>query len=371
MTPRRSALLAVVIAVVAVVSGLVAAKVGDRSAHAIQQKSRPGNVDASGLLPAAHSPRAPELTGISAFLNTPPVTMRQLRGRVVLVDFWTYTCINCRRTFPFLRAMQTTYAAHGLTILGVHSPEFGFEKDPKNVAAAVKQLRVTWPVAEDPDMATWSAYRNQYWPADYLVDRRGRIRFTSFGEGGDTAIETAVRALLAQGGDPGVATVGTVPTSELPPTAGESITPESYFGAERGADYLAGRRAVPPGQVVDRTDRGSTRDVLYLDGRFRGALQYVETARAGATVRLHFRARDLYVLLAPAGAARRVEVRLDGSPVPVAHRGSDIHSSGGRTYLEVRSDNLLHVLTGRGVTSGELTLIADPGVRFFTFTFGG
>jgi thiol-disulfide isomerase/thioredoxin len=369
VTPRRSAVLAAAVALVAVVSGVVATQFGTSSATKIN-RSVPGR---ASLIPAADAPRAPELRGISAFLNTPPLTMRSLRGRVVLVDFWTYSCINCRRTFPFLRALQRTYAGRGLTILGVHSPEFGFEKDPHNVAAAVKSLDVTWPVAEDPAMATWSAYRNEYWPADYLVDREGRIRFTQFGEGNDAAVETAIRALLDDGGNAGPKTVGAVPTTQRPPTAGEGVTPESYFGAQRGAAYLAGHRVIRSGTVT-RSDSGDQRDVLYLDGRFAGAPEYVESAAPHAVVRLHFRAKDVYLLAAPAraGSSRMIEVRLNGASVPLGQRGVDVQvDSHGDTVARVRSDELLHVLTAPHVRTGRLELIADPGIRFFTFTFGG
>jgi thiol-disulfide isomerase/thioredoxin len=366
VTPRRSALLAAVVAIVAVVSGVVATQLGTSSAEKIARSAHD-----SALLPAKGAPEAPPLRGITAFLNTRPLTMRQLRGRVVLVDFWTYSCINCRRTFPFLRALQRTYQSRGLTILGVHSPEFGFEKDPANVAAAVHHLDVTWPVAEDPNMATWSAYDNQYWPADYLIDREGRIRFAHFGEGDDTQIERAIRTLLDDGGNAGSATVGHITTSQEAPTAAERVTPESYFGSARGAAYLAGNHVVSAGSVVQRADSGDARDVIYLDGRFRGAREYVESAASNAVVHLDFRAKDVYLLAAPAGQPRRIEVRLDGKPVPATRRGADVRLVRGKTYLTVTEDDLLHVLTGDRTRSGRLALIAQSGVRFFTFTFGG
>jgi len=363
VTPRRSAVLAAVVAVIAVVTAVVALTAGGRTAEKLLPKAQ--------LIPASQASPAPELAGIRAFLNTQPVTMRELRGRVVLVDFWTYTCINCRRTFPFLRALESTYADHGLTVLGVHSPEFGFEKNPANVAAAVHRLDVTWPVAEDPDMRTWNAYANQYWPADYLVDREGRIRLVHYGEGGEKDIESAVRTLLDDGGSAGARTIGALDEAARPPTAGEDVTPESYFGWERGSSYLADARTVPRGQTVTRHDDVSSRDVVNLDGRFTGADEYVESAADGASVRLFFRARDLYLLVAPAGGAPRIEVLLDGRPVPTTRRGPDLSVDDGRTYLTVRSDELLHVLTSAHVDDGHLTLVAQRGVRFFTFTFGG
>jgi thiol-disulfide isomerase/thioredoxin len=292
---------------------------------------------------------APELAGIADWLNTQPLTMAGLRGRVVLVDFWTYSCINCRRTLPFLRALHETYEARGLTVLGVHTPEFDFEKIPANVERAVHSLNVTWPVAEDPDRATWDAFRNSYWPADYLVDRSGRIRLTHVGEGDDTEIEDAVRGLLADGGDPGAARVG----DKQQAPSGAELTPELYLGSERRN----------PSDPITRT------------GRFGDAGEWVAAAAPGATVTLKYAARDVYAVLAPpAGTAapQRVEVRLDGAPVPMARRGKDVIEAGGHTYVDVKADDLYHLVTGPAVGNGRLDLIATKaGLRWFTFTFGG
>jgi thiol-disulfide isomerase/thioredoxin len=308
---------------------------------------------------------APEFAGIAEWLNSRPLTMSGLRGRVVLVDVWTYSCINCRRTLPFLRALHETYESRGLTVVGVHSPEFDFEKLPDNVARAVRDLNVTWPVAEDPDKATWDAFRNQYWPADYLIDKDGRIRLTHIGEGGDTEIENTVRDLLAEhGDDPGTARVGDV--QQAPSET--RITPELYLGAERGS-------LVRDGATVTRHDTGSARDAVRLDGTFTGAAQWLTAAAPGATVRLDYTARDVYAVLAPPPgtvAPQRVEVRLNGSPVPAARRGRDVRAAGGVTYVEVTADDLYHVLTGPKVAADRVELVAaTSGLRWFTFTFGG
>ncbi|HEU0129406.1 MAG TPA: redoxin domain-containing protein [Mycobacteriales bacterium] len=357
---RRNAFLAAVAALAVAASVVVALAVGaDRAARLAGGGTAPAEV----VAPEDAAP-APELAGIAGWLNSPPLTMAGLRGRVVLVDFWTYSCVNCRRTLPFLRALHDTYAARGLTVIGVHSPEFDFEKLPDNVARAVRALDVTWPVAEDPDRAAWDAFRNSYWPADYLVDRSGRIRVTHVGEGGDTEIENALRGLLAEGGgDPGEARVGDV---QRAPGA-QPLTPEQYLGAERGG-YLR------DGETRDVTDHGGT--TVRLTGRFTGGAEYVAAAAPGARVRLAFDAKDVYAVLAPpAGstARQRVEVRLDGAPVPVARRGRDVREAGGRTYVDVAADDLYHLVTGPARVTGErLDLVATaPGLRWFTFTFGG
>ncbi|HVF04568.1 MAG TPA: redoxin family protein [Frankiaceae bacterium] len=303
----------------------------------------------------------PELTGITEWFNAPPLTMAGLRGRVVLLDVWTYSCVNCRRTFPFLRALHETYADRGLTVIGVHSPEFDFEKSPDNVERAVRDLDVTWAVANDPDRAMWDALRNSYWPAKYLVDRHGRIRLVHVGEGDEAEIEDAVRGLLADGGDPGAARAG----AKHEPPRGKQ-TPELYLGYLRGG-------LVREGVTEDRADP-PRRDRVRLAGRFTGAEEYVTAAAPGATVTVDYTARDVYAVLAPpAGstARQRVEVRWNDAPVPPDRRGAAVVAREGRTYVDVRTDDLYHLLTAPAPGEGRVTLVATaPGVRFFTFTFG-
>ena len=325
---------------------------GDRAARLVA-------ADVAPVAPEDAVP-APELSGIAEWNNSPPLTMAGLRGRVVLVDFWTYSCVNCRRTFPFLRALHETYGPRGLTVVGVHSPEFDFEKLPQNVERAVRDLDVTWPVAQDPERETWDAFRNQYWPAQYVVDPQGRIRLHHVGEGDEEGIEDAIRGLLP---DPGPARTGS--SRDLPRGR---LTPEVYLGYRRGG-------LVPPGETVTRGDRDVPRDRAGLRGRFTGAEEYVAAAAPGATVSLDHTARDVYAVLAPpAGtvAPQRVELLLDGAPVPVARRGADVVEAGGRTYVDVGADDLYHLLTGARAGRGRVSLAATAaGVRWFTFTFGG
>ncbi len=292
---------------------------------------------APALRPVSQSREAPELAGISHFDNSPPLTLADLRGRVVLVDFWTYTCINCRRTLPFLRALQKTYP--GLTVLGVHSPEFGFEKVHDNVARAVKELDVTWPVAEDPEMLTWQAFQNEYWPAEYLVDQHGLIRYTSVGEGNESSTEDAIRSLLGATGPRAVVTGD----HEQP---GNGLTPETYYGTDRGgASLTTGRvRHLPEALELDR----------------------------GATLTVPFTARDVYVTSAPAAGQVVVDVTLDGKPVPAGRRGPSLVERGGRTVAVVTQQDLLHLVTGPGVGYGTLALtVTDGAFQVFTFTYGG
>src|SRR2546423_7231464 len=179
---------------------------------------------------------APEFTGTQRWFNSRPLTMKRLRGRVVLIDFWTYTCINCIRTQPYLRAWDARYRARGLTIVGVHSPEFGFEKDAGNVERAVRAAGLRYPVVQDNDLKTWQAWGNEYWPAEYLVDRDGRVRYTSFGEGDYDKTERAIRALLGARG------AMARPRDIVVPSA--QTTPETYVGAGR-AQGFAGTQPTP------------------------------------------------------------------------------------------------------------------------------
>ena len=359
MNPRRAAIAAALVSALAVV-GVVVALSTNRAAVVPVVHTK--------LLAAADAPAAPALGGISAFDNTPPLTVASLRGRVVLVDFWTYTCINCRRTFPFLRALQKAYPE--LTVLGVHSPEFGFEKSHANVARAVRELNVTWPVAEDPEMVTWRAFSNQYWPADYLIDRNGRVRYFHAGEGGDDEVEQAVRDLLDEGGRAPVARIGDVAAAGDPGDATSDLTPETYFGTQRGAAFVAGGTVVPAGRTVQRHDGPQGRDTLALQGTFTGGEEYLELG-TGASVTQRFHARDVYATSSPGAGAVELEVMLDGQPVPPDRRGSSLTVVGGRTVARLATQDLLHLLTGVTVEDGTLTITArSAGARFFTLTYG-
>jgi thiol-disulfide isomerase/thioredoxin len=362
--PRFTALAAGIVAAACLVSVGLALRLGSSA----EQVQRLVGAPVPRVVPTEDASPAPELEGITAWINSPPLTMESLRGKVVLIDFWTYTCVNCRRTFPFLRRLHDVYKDDGLVVIGVHSPEFDFEKQHANVARAVRDLRVTWPVAEDPEMATWQAYGNEYWPADYLVDRQGRLRLYHFGEGGEGHIEDGVRRLLDEGGSAGLDRVGEVPTDERP---GAGITPELYLGARRGAPYLAAPGTVDEGSRVRRTDRGDRRDQVYLTGEFSGGLEHLQAER-GALIDLRVRARDVYTTVAPGPAPGVIEVLLDGAPVPRARRGRHVRQlADGRTVVDVDADDLRHLLTGRSVVESRLRLVVlDQPVRLFTFTFG-
>ena len=246
---------------------------------------------------------APEFSGIEAWLNTPgeqPLTLRQLRGKVVLVDFWTYSCINCIRTLPHLRAWYAAYHRAGLEIVGVHTPEFAFEHVRGNVSQATEDLHVTWPVALDNRYKTWDAYSNQYWPAEYLVDRLGRVREAHFGEGEYGATEQAIRSLLAAN-----------PTSaprarrvaDSTPTA--IVTPETYLGYARiDSSRYRGTAVRPRKSAIYQAATRLGRDELSYAGRWTIGDQRAIAGR-DARLRLHFHAHNVYLVL---GGSGRVHV---------------------------------------------------------------
>ena len=180
---------------------------------------------------------APDFAGIAGWVNSAPLTMKELRGKVVLIDFWTYSCINCLRTLPHVEAWDRMYRKDGLVIVGVHTPEFAFEHVPSNVRSAVKRLGVRYPVALDNEYGTWNAYGNQYWPAEYLIDRKGHVRYAHFGEGEYDVTEESIRSLLGEKlGAPASARL-----RDLTPTG--TLTPESYLGSERLARYAGSTRS--------------------------------------------------------------------------------------------------------------------------------
>jgi thiol-disulfide isomerase/thioredoxin len=316
----------------------------------------PASANDAGLLPAAERPAAPDFTGIDAWLNTSPLSLPALHGRVVLVDFWTFSCVNCVRTIPHLQALYATYRSRGLVIVGVHSPEFDFEKVRANVAAAVGRLHVTWPVAVDSEMATWNAYGNRYWPAEYLVDQEGRVAYEHFGEGDYEQTAAAISSLLGVSAHTGPAPTA-VPTD---------ITPELYAGSERG-QLADGEAYGGAGNAVTYPDPGPPRshDLIQVTGTWTDTGQYLQAGSAGH-VRLDFHADSVFVVAGTAGQPLHVIVTIDGNPVAPASSGSALTGSG---FTVVAQD--LYALAAQEPGGYHLIDLAVPaGFRLYSFTFG-
>lgn len=313
------------------------------------------------------------LAGATGWINTPSLMGAELRGKVVLVDFWTYSCINCLRTLPYIRAWADKYREAGLVVLGVHSPEFAFEKNESNVRRAVSDLGITYPVAIDSRHAIWRGFENRAWPALYFVDARGRVRRQVFGEGQYEASERFIQKLLAErngqgGGDAGLVAVRGEGVQAAP---GERVlSGETYVGHERAVNF------VPAGGLrADRAQRYEAAASVALNHWTLGGQWLVEAERAvavqaGARLAYRFRARDLHLVLGrDAGAAPvRFRVRVDGKP-PAQSRGTDIAADGSGVVDAHRLYQLVRLPASAGDHLFEIEFL-DPGAHVYAFTFG-
>lgn len=312
-------------------------------------------------------PQAPELDA-TGWLNTGPLTNRDLAGKVVLYDFWTYSCVNCVRTMPYLRAWYDRYEADGLVIVGVHTPEFEFEKDPDNVAAAARELGARWPVALDARGDTWDAFQVRFWPTKFVYDREGRLRWSHIGEGQYTATESVLRSLL--GVDPASprAVVPGEVTSRREQRVEDDITRETYLGTRRGVVAEPGAREYPPADVLALGDAA-------LEGAWRGDAERVVSVAAGASIVLAYRSAEVnLVMSSEAGGRLPVDayVELDGEPIPPELRSDAVQVDGqGRTFVRVDAPDLYPLLRSRGIEQRVLRVTASaPGLAAYAFTFG-
>ena len=295
--------------------------------------------------------RAPNFTGITAWFNTPgdqALSLNDLRGKVVLVDFWTYSCINCQRALPHVEAWYNHYKADGLVVVGVSSPEFAFEHVVSNVKSAAGSLGIDYPVAVDDNLSTWDAYNNEYWPADYLIDPTGVVRAYNFGEGGYGTMESNIRMLLSANGVSDLPARTDVP--DRTPT-NQSMTPESYVGYQR-LDNEVGTSVEPDKAIVYHPPASIPSNSLAFGGTW---TVHSEEATAGsdATLGLQFTANDVYLVMSGQGA---VGVSLNGQHLTTVHVGG--------------VPKLYTLFSSSSSTTGVLTLTVAPGVEAYDFTFG-
>jgi cytochrome c biogenesis protein CcdA/thiol-disulfide isomerase/thioredoxin len=305
---------------------------------------------------------APEFIPGGQWFNSQPLSMRELRGKVVLVDFWTYTCINCIRTLPYLTSWHEKYKDKGLVIVGVHTPEFEFEKNPDNVKKAIQDFGIQYPVMQDNNYATWQAYTNRYWPAKYMTDKNGKIRYTHFGEGDYDETEKMIQKLLEETGvtvDEQVAN----PTYQV-----QSRTPETYLGYERMAGLVSPERVVPNKATTFTTPVNIQSNRFALHGTWTiGAERAMPTT--GATLTYHFEAAEVFLVIRPntPGAAGGIRVYLDDVPVPDVYKGEDVQ--GGN--VKINEDRLYKLIKlpapGRHILKLE---VLDGDIELYAFTFG-
>jgi len=330
----------------------------------------------SATHPAAQLPvegHLPGFDGATGWLNSPPLTAADLRGHVVLVNFWTYTCINWLRTLPYVRAWADRYTDQGLTVIGVHTPEFDFEHDLDNVRRQVKDLGVDYPVATDNDYAIWAAFDNHYWPALYFVDASGQIRHHRFGEGDYEMSEMAVQQLLAEAGsggtDQGLASVD--PRGVEVAADWDSLrSPENYLGYERTDNFVS-----PNGSILETSYAYAAPTRLRLNhwalaGDWTVERQAIVLNQAGGRILYRFHARDLNLVIAPTtpGGPVRFQVHLDDQPPGAAH-GGDVDDQGNGTLTEPRLYQLVRQPGPVSERTFDITFL-DPGVRAYAFTFG-
>lgn len=318
---------------------------------------------------------APSLDGATQWLNSPPLTAAQLKGKVVPVDFWTYSCINCLRTLPYVKAWAEKYRDQGLVVIGVHAPEFAFERDVSNVARAMRELGITYPVAVDNGFAIWRAFRNQYWPAHYIIDANGRVRHHHFGEGEYATSERVIQQLLREAGAAHVAAGLTDIQArgvQEPGDLDAVRSPETYLGYQRAEHFVSMPQAVrdrAAAYALPDADRLPL-NAWGLAGRWTVGAEQATLAAPSGRIAFRFQARDLHLVLGPGpgGQPVRFKVSLDGRPPGTAH-GLDVAADGTGT---ITSQRLYQLVRQPGdVAERTFTIeFLDPGVSAYAFTFG-
>ena len=314
----------------------------------------------------------PALSGAVEWLNSPPLTADALKGKVVLVDFWTYSCINCLRAIPYVRAWAEKYKDQGLVVIGVHAPEFAFEKNVNNVRAAIASLGITYPVAIDNDYAIWRAFNNQYWPAHYFIDAKGQIRHHHFGEGDYDGSERVIQQLLAEAGGsttPGGLVTVSASGAEAAPDMGEVQSPETYIGYERTQNFVSPGGVVKDARHVYTAARPRLNE-WSISGAWTIKGEHAVLNGKDGSIVFRFHSRDLHLVLGPPadGKPVRFKVTIDDAAPGESH-GTDIDAEGQGV---VTGQRLYQLVRQKGAITDHTFAIKflDPGVQAFAFTFG-
>jgi thiol-disulfide isomerase/thioredoxin len=320
--------------------------------------------------------QAPELTKITGYINSEPITLADLRGRVVLVDFWTYSCINCIRTIPYLNAWHEKYADDGLVIVGVHTPEFEFEKHYNNVKGAVERFGINYPVVQDNEKQTWNAYENRYWPRKYLIDSEGYIRYDHIGEGAYTETEKVIQSLLAErteysgGGNITIDQSISNPESAQNVNFGRINTPELYFGYQYAREPLGNSEGYKPDQIVKYTIPDDTNNIapnrIYLAGEWKNNADHMELQSEVGQIVLSYSAKAVNIVAGGSGNLRILE---DNShPDDDRSRGTDVSED---NTVKIDGQRLYNVMMHEEYGDHQIAIdVVGRGFQIYTFTFG-
>jgi thiol-disulfide isomerase/thioredoxin len=316
---------------------------------------------------------APELTKISGYINSNPITLADLKGKVILVDFWTYSCINCIRTIPYLNAWYEKYADDGLVIVGVHTPEFEFEKDYNNVKAAVEKFGIKYPVALDNEKQTWNTYENRYWPRKYLIDSEGYIRYDHIGEGAYAETEKVIQSLLTERTEY-MGANSAIDQSISNPEGAQSVnfdrinTPELYFGYQYASMPLGNSEGYKPDQVVKYTIPDDTKIVpnrIYLAGQWKNNADHMELQNEVGRIVLSYSAKALNIVAGSSGELRILE---DNSQPDDSSRGTDVSEDG---TVKINGQRLYNVVMHKEYGNHQIAIdVIGRGFQIYTFTFG-
>lgn len=327
------------------------------------QQGSNATIDTSSLFNTSYP--APDFVGITKWLNTDkPLSIKDLKGKVVLVDFWTYTCINCIRTLPHVTSWYDKYNKDGFVVIGVHTPEFEFEHETANVENAIKQYNIHYPVAQDNNYTTWNNFNNQYWPAEYLIDAQGNVRRTEFGEGEYDQMEMAIQTLLKQTGKKVTNKLDTMPDT----TPQNQISPETYLGSNR-MQYYYPSSTLGNGTNTYTLSNSIPQNTYSLGGEWTINGEYATTGK-NATLTYNFTAENVYLVLQPSTSNKisTVKVLLDNKPVNTTNAGADVKNG----ILTIPTDRLYHLIDLHGKTETHLLKLEfqTPGIQTFAFTFG-
>ncbi len=312
---------------------------------------------------------AQDFRGATGWVNSPPLNLSELRGKVVLVDFWTYSCINCIRTIPYLNSWYSRYGQNGLVIVGVHTPEFQFEKNYSNVESAVKGFGIRYPVALDNSYSIWNAYNNHYWPADYLIDKNGNIRDTHIGEGGYNATEILIQELLLNAGyrvSSGLS-AGSVNATSV--NFLQIQTPEIYLGYSTARFPIGNAQGFSPNQIADYTISGQLQNsTAYFSGNWYATSDGMIAAGNNSEVFLTYDAKNVNIVAQ--GNSSMIIIHLDGMNLIVSYFGSDVVLHNGVALADISGARLYNVVAGQSYGWHTLEITANPGFKIYTFTFG-